>query len=160
MRYIDKTAIIGLNVEIEDNVYIGPYCVIGMPPEWKGKEDKDFGVLIKSGSRLTAFVTVDSGAERRTVIGENCYLMKHCHIGHDSILENDITMSPGSKIGGYCNIARGVNFGMNSTVHQKLNIPSGCMIGANAFVGKSSILRAGYKYAGVPVRELGINVKP
>jgi len=44
---IHPTAIIGTNVIIEDNVYIGPYCIIGMPPEWKGKEDQDKGVIIR-----------------------------------------------------------------------------------------------------------------
>jgi hypothetical protein len=34
------TAIIGKNVTIEDDVSIGPYCLIGMPPEWKGKEER------------------------------------------------------------------------------------------------------------------------
>ncbi len=27
------------NVKLEDNIYIGPYCIIGAPPEWKGKEN-------------------------------------------------------------------------------------------------------------------------
>lgn len=159
MKFIHETALIGPNVTIEDNVYIGPYCIIGFPPEWKLKENNDFGVLIKKGTKLTGLVTIDSGAERCTIIGENCYLMKHCHVGHDVILGNNITMSPGSKIGGHCNIDNGVNFGMNSTIHQKVTIPEYCMIGANAFVSKKSNLRSGYKYIGVPVRELGPNIK-
>lgn len=157
MRYIHETALIGPNVTIEDDVYIGPYCVIGYPPEWKTKEDNDFGVLIKRGSRLTGMVTVDSGAERQTVIGEGCYLMKHSYVGHDCVLGNNVTMSPGAKTGGFCFIENGVNLGMNATVHQKITVPENCMIGANAFVGKKSVLRNGYKYVGVPVRELGPN---
>jgi UDP-N-acetylglucosamine acyltransferase len=158
MKYIHDTAIIGPSVIIEDDVYIGPYCVIGFNPEWKGKEHNDFGVLIKSGSRLTGMVTIDSGAERQTIIGEGAYIMKHCYVGHDSILGRNVTMSAGSKIGGYCEIADGVNIGMNATVHQKMHIPKNCMIGANSFITKKSVLREGYKYAGVPVRELGENI--
>lgn len=156
--HIHNTALLGPNVKIEEDVYIGPYCVIGYSPEWRGRETSDCGVLIKKGTRITGHVTIDSGADRTTTIGENCYIMKHCHIGHDVVLGNNITMSPGSKIGGHCNIDDGVNFGMNSAVHQKLNIPGNCMIGANAFIGKTSKLRAGYKYAGVPVREIGENI--
>jgi hypothetical protein len=33
------------------------------------------------------------------------------------------------------------------------------MIGASAFVGKKSILKPYHKYAGVPVKELGINAR-
>ena len=157
MSTIHSTAIIGKNVVIEEDVEIGPYCVIGYPAEWKGKENHDFGVLIKSGSRLTGMVTVDSGAERQTVIGKSCYLMKHSHVGHDAHLGNNVTLSPGAKIGGHCEIGSFVNIGLNASIHQKIAIPNNCMIGANAFVGKQSELRPGYKYAGVPVRELGPN---
>jgi hypothetical protein len=31
------------------------------------------------------------------------------------------------------------------------------MIGASAFVGKKSLLKPNYKYAGVPVKEIGKN---
>ena len=88
MTYIHPTAIIGEFVTIEDNCYIGPYCIIGFPAEWKGKEHNDCGVLIKSGSRLTGLVTVDSGVEQMTIIGNDCYLMKHSHVGHDAGLKS------------------------------------------------------------------------
>ncbi len=154
---IHQTAVIGLNVIIEDDVYIGPYCVIGMPAEWKGKEDQDFGVLIKKGTRITGLVTIDAGAEKQTVIGENCYLMKHSHVGHDAQLGNGVTLSCGAKIGGHSIIGEKTNIGLNAVIHQKVVVPEGCMIGASAFVGKKSVLKPFYKYAGVPVKELGSN---
>jgi UDP-N-acetylglucosamine acyltransferase len=157
--FIHPTAVIGPNVIIEDGVYIGPYCIIGFPPEWKGKEEISFGVLIKKGSRLTGLVTVDSGAEKTTIIGENCYLMKHSHVGHDATLFDNVTLSCGAKIGGHTIIKENTNIGLNAVIHQKLIVPEGCMIGASAFVGKKSILKANHKYAGVPVKELGENIK-
>jgi len=157
MIHLDKTAIIGKNVIIEDDVYIGPYCIIGMPPEWKGRENEDKGVLIKKGSRLTGLFTVDSGADKQTIIGENCYLMKHSHVGHDATLENNVTLSCGAKIGGHSIIGEYTNIGLNAVIHQKISIPRGCMIGASAFVGKKSLLKPNYKYAGVPVKEIGKN---
>lgn len=159
MIYIHPTALIEDNVIIEEDVYIGPYCVIGFPPEWKGKENQNKGVIIKKGTRITGLVTIDGGAEKPTFIGENCYLMKHSHVGHDVTLENNVILSCGAKIGGHSVIKKGTNIGLNAVIHQKLEIPEGCMIGASAFVGKKSILKAGYKYAGVPVKELGLNAK-
>jgi UDP-N-acetylglucosamine acyltransferase len=156
--YIHPTALIGPNVVIEDRVYIGPYCVIGYPAEWKGREQESIGVLIKSGARLTGFVTVDSGVERITEIGTDCYLMKHSHIGHDAKLGKDVTISCGAKIGGHSEIGDTTNIGLNAVIHQKVAIPQGCMIGASSFVGKKSIMKPFYKYAGVPVRELGENI--
>jgi UDP-N-acetylglucosamine acyltransferase len=157
MKTIHSTAVIGNNVTIEDDVYIGPHCIIGMPAEWKGKENEDKGVVIKKGSRLTGLVTVDSGVDKQTIIGENCYLMKHSHVGHDATLENNVILSCGAKVGGHSIIGESTNIGLNAVIHQKISIPRGCMIGASAFVGKKSVLKPNHKYVGVPVKEIGKN---
>jgi UDP-N-acetylglucosamine acyltransferase len=102
-------------------------------------------------------VTIDGGAITPTEIGENCYLMKHSHIGHDAFLQSGVTISCGAKVGGHSIICENSNIGLNAVIHQKCIIPEGCMIGASAFVGKKSNLRAFHKYAGVPVKELGLN---
>lgn len=157
--YIHPTAIIYPNVIIEPDVYIGAYCIIGAPAEWKGYEHCEGLVTIMSGSRLTGMVTVDSGTDKRTIIGKGCYLMKHSHVGHDAILVENVTLSCGAKVGGHTIIEKNCNIGLNAVLHQKIRIPEGCMIGASAFVGKKSILRPYYKYAGVPVKEIGSNAR-
>jgi len=156
---IHPTALIHPKVIIEGGVYIGPYCVIGFPPEWKGYEHYEGRVIIKSGTRITGLVTIDSGTEKSTTIGRNCYLMKHSHIGHDAELEDGVTLSCGAKIGGHSIIGKNCNIGLNAVIHQKLIIPEECMIGASAFVGKKSILNPFTKYAGVPVKEIGSNAR-
>lgn len=157
MTYIDPTAVIGENVIIEEDVYIGPYCVIGFPAEWKGREGENKGVVIRKGARLTGLVTVDAGVEKQTFIGENCYLMKHSHIGHDAYLFDDVTVSCGAKIGGHSVIGYKVNIGLNAVIHQKIAIPEGCMIGASAFIGKKTKMLPFRKYAGVPAKDIGSN---
>tara|TARA_R110000868_G_scaffold14426_4_gene67245 strand:+ start:41899 stop:42396 length:498 start_codon:yes stop_codon:yes gene_type:complete len=154
---IHSTALIGNNVIIEDDVYIGPYCIIGCPPEWKGKENQNKGVLIKKGTTLTGMVSIDGGAERTTVIGENCYIMKHAYIAHDCIVGNNVTMSAGSKLAGFCTVGFNVNLGMGVAVHQKSILPEGIMIGMNGVVTKKSKLEPYQKYAGVPVKHIGSN---
>ena len=157
MKYIHPTAIIGENVILEEDVSIGPYCLIGLPPEWKGKEEEDKGVLIKKGTRLTGMITIDSGAQRQTVIGENCYIMKHAYIAHDCVLGSNVTMSAGSKLAGFCTVEDKVNLGMGVAVHQKTTLPEGIMVGMNAVVTKKSSLEPYQKYAGVPVKNIGSN---
>jgi len=83
--------------------------------------------------------------------------MKHSHVGHDAYIGNDVTISCGAKIGGHCHIGDGTNIGLNAVIHQKVIVPAGCMIGASAFVGKKTEMRPGYKYAGVPAKELSEN---
>ena len=157
MINIHPTAIVHLNVSIEDNVTIGPYCIIGSNPEWKGHEEDNKGVIIKSGTIITGFCSIDGGGLHPTYIGHDCYIMKHSHIGHDCIIEDGVTISCGAKVGGHSILEDKVNLGLNAVIHQKITVPKRCMIGASAFVGKKSQLRAGYKYAGVPVKELGLN---
>jgi len=157
MKIIHETAIIYPNVTIEDDVYIGPYCIIGAPPEWKGKEHESKGVYIAQGTRITGLVTIDSGALGLTYIGRDCYLMKGAHVGHDAILKNGVTLSCGAKIGGHSEIGENTNIGLNATIHQKLKIPEGCMIGMGAVVTKKTELSRNCKYAGVPAKFIGFN---
>jgi UDP-N-acetylglucosamine acyltransferase len=156
-KFIHPTAVIGENVTIGNNAYIGPLCVIGYPAEWKGKEHNDMGVIIEDGARLTGLVTVDSGANRPTIIGKDCYLMKHSHVGHDAILEDGVILSPGAKIGGHTIIGVNTNVGLNACVHQRLHIPYGCMIGMGAVVTKKTELVPKTKLAGVPAKIIGGN---
>lgn len=155
--FIHPTALIGENVKIGDNCYIGPYCIIGYPAEYKGKEHLDFGVVIEDGTRITGLVTIDSGTEHTTWIGQNCYIMKHAHIGHDVILEDNVTLSPGAKIGGHAIIGVMTNVGMNACVHQRVHVSYGCMIGMGTVVTKKTEIKPKVKYAGVPARIIGDN---
>jgi UDP-N-acetylglucosamine acyltransferase len=154
---IHPTAIIYDNVVIEDGVFIGPYCVIGGEPDWKGKEGEGKGVIIRSGARLTGFVTIDSGAEGVTYIGQNCYIMKHTYIAHDVTLKDNVTISAGVSIGGLCTIGQNTNIGMNAAIHQKVKVPEGCMIGMGAVVTKKTEMERYCKYAGVPAKFIGYN---
>ena len=156
--FVHPTAVIGPNVTIGNNCYIGPLCIIGYPAEWKGKEDNDMGVLICDNVRLTGLVTIDSGAEHKTIIGQNSYLMKHSHVGHDAIIGENVTISCGAKIGGHSVIGKHCNIGLGAVIHQKVTIPEGCMIGASAFIGKKTELNPHRKYAGVPAKDIGENI--
>ena len=154
---IHPTVILSDKVHIGENVQIGPYCSIGLPPEWKGKENQNKGVIIKKNTILTGYVTIDGGAERITEIGENGYIMKHSYIAHDCIIGDNVTISAGTNIAGLCTVENNVTLGMGVAIHQKSNIPYGIMIGMNGVVIKKSNLLPNQKYAGVPVRHIGSN---
>lgn len=158
---IHPTSVIYPNVEIGPNVIIGPLCIIGAPAEWKGHEKEDKGVYIEKGCIITGLVTIDSGVERVTTIGESCYLMKHSHIGHDAILGHYVTISCGAKIGGHCIIQSYCNIGLNAVIHQKVEIPLWCMIGMGTVVTKKTEMKTLCKYVGNPARYLSPNlIKP
>ena len=157
-NYIHPTAIIGDNVILGDNNYIGAYCIIGDKAEHKkywGDSNWGGGVVIGNNNIITGLVTIDAGTEETTHIGNNCFIMKHAHIGHDCIIDNNVTISCGAKIGGHSIILDNCNIGLNAVLHQFSVIQEGCMIGASAFFkGESEPFT---KYAGVPARKLGEN---
>lgn len=157
MIKIHPTAILYPNVKVENNVEIGPYCIIGAPPEDKKCGNGGHGVLIKSGTVIHGHATIDSGTQGKTVIGENCYLMKGVHIGHDAQIGNFVTMSPHVCIGGFVRVQDGVNFGMSSVVHNRQIIGAYCMIGANSFVTKSAFVKPGLTFVGSPAKCIGTN---
>ncbi len=82
-------------------------------------------------------------------------VMKHAHIGHDCIIQNNVTISCGAKIGGHSIIKEKSNIGLNAVLHQFTTIEKGCMIGASAFI--KGLTEEYSKYAGVPAKKIGIN---
>lgn len=157
--FVHPSAVIGPNVTIEHGAYIGPFCIIGFPAEKKGKENINAGVIIKRGARLTGLVTVDAGTERPTVIGEDCYLMKHSHVGHDAILFKEVTLACGAKIGGHAVIHEYANIGLNASVHQFQTIEAGCMVGMGAVVTKKLVTKPFHTYGGNPAKLIDLNYK-
>lgn len=160
MSYIHPSAIIYPNVTIGENCYIGPYCIIGAPPEWKGHEEDSKGVIICDNVRITGHVTIDAGATEPTRIGNNCYIMKGVHIGHDVKIWGNVTLSCHALIGGHSEICENVNIGLGAIIHQKVLVPKDCMIGMGAIVTKKTEMQPNSKYVGNPARYLAPNIKP
>jgi UDP-N-acetylglucosamine acyltransferase len=157
-NFIHPTAIIGDNVILGDNNYIGAFCIIGDPAEHKKYWGQEKGkVIIGNNNIVTGLVTIDAGTEVPTIIEDGCFIMKHAHIGHDCRIMNNVTISCGAKIGGHSIVGEGSNIGLNAVLHQFSVIKKGCMIGASAFFKGESEVEM--KYAGVPARKLGSNIK-
>lgn len=155
-NFIHPTAIIGDNVIIGDNNYIGAYCIIGDQAEHKKYWLQPKGkVIIGNGNIITGLVTIDAGTQDITTIGDNCFIMKHAHIGHDCQIKDNVTISCGAKIGGHSIIKEYSNIGLNAVLHQFTIIEQGCMIGASAFIKGET--KEFSKYAGVPARKIGTN---
>lgn len=169
---IHPTAIIGPNVVLGDNNYIGPYCIIGMPAEHKkywpkadpcyrsGIDEREIGkVIIGDNNVITGHVTIDAGTEGITKIGSNCYLLKHSHVGHDAHIGDYVTISCGAKVGGHATVQESCNLGLNAVIHQQQNIQRGCMLGMGAVVTKSLKTEPYKIYVGNPAKLLGDNSK-
>lgn len=154
---IMEGAIIREGVQMGDNNYIGPHCILGDYPEKHGYFDKLGKVVIGSNNRLTKQVTVDSGTDGVTIIKNNVTMLKNAHQGHDAYIDDGAIISCNVCVGGHSKVGKNSNLGLGSVVHQRLTIPDNVIIGMNSTVTKKSVLESGRKYVGSPVRDIGEN---
>lgn len=85
-------------------------------------------------------------------IGKHSLLNRANQIGHDTIIEDYLTMMPGSIISGTCKIGYNFYIGTNSSVKENLIINSNVTIGLNSGV-VANIAEKG-KYGGTPCKKL------
>lgn len=159
---IFETAILTGPLTIGDDVYIGPYAVVGAPPQHRGSypcsldsERRLRGVVIRNRACVREFVQVHQGVTSKTIVGEDTLLMAGAHIAHDSQLGSGVTIGSYSLLGGYTIIDDRATFGQGVVTHPWMLIGEGAMIGLNSSVVKDVTPFA--KAAGAPARIIGSN---
>ena len=177
MNFIHHTSIIGENVTLGDNNYIGPfcyitgnttignnnrfeaYCSIGTPAEHRDYlylGDKK--TIIGNSNVFREFITINAGTKNPTIVNNNIIMLRNSHIGHDSTIEDGVNLSCNVLIGGHSYVMRGANFGLGSVCHQFSKIGAYSMIGMGCVVTKKSLIEVGKIYIGSPARFLKDNI--
>ena len=171
---IEAFAWIDKNVEIGDGTWIGPNVTI-MEGARIGKNCKIFpGAVVSAipqdlkfqGEETTAeigdnttlreCVTVNRGtaSKGKTVVGSNCLLMAYVHIGHDSILGNNIIISNSTNVAGEITIDDFAVISGDVQIHQFVHIGGHVMISGGSLVRKDippyiTVAREPLSYVGV-----------
>jgi UDP-N-acetylglucosamine acyltransferase len=159
---IHETAIIYPNVKIHPGAHIGPYAVIGGPPQVLKNMNSGHGVIIGENAYIGPFCQIDGGIKNRTIIGENAFLMGNVHVGHDCIIEPYVVISQGAILAGHVHICEGATIGIGATIHQFQIIGHYAMIGMGSVVTRRSInslIMPGQTWAGAPAQYKGMNQK-
>ena len=175
-NHIHPTAIIGNNVRlgkgnkigayvviqgktwIGDNNVFEPFCSIGNEPEHKdffGKKNK--GTFIGNNNVFREYVTINAGCFVPTQLGDNIIMLRGSHVGHDSEINNDCTISCNVLIGGHSLLGIGVNMGLGSICHQYSKIGSYAMIGMGSIVTKKVNVQCFGTYVGNPAKYIKEN---
>jgi len=170
MNEIHPSAIIDTNARLGDGNVIGPFCylgptvrmgdgnvlvgwvAVGTPPEKEGWYDKPGPVEIGDGNRFSEFVTVHAATFGTTRVGHRCKMLRGSHLGHDAVLEDDVTVSCTVMIGGESHVMKGANLGLGAVVHQQQTIGAWAMVGMGAVVPKKLHVFPGGIYVGNPAR--------
>lgn len=84
----------------------------------------DEGSIICSGNIFTTNVS----------IGKHCIINPGCFIGHDTVLEDFVSLMPSANIAGDVKVGIGAYFGLSSSVINKISIGAWSVIGAGAVV--------------------------
>jgi len=150
-------------VLIKSGTVVGSDCeifsgaVIGNRPQDKNFIDKKSQVIIGDKNIIREYCTIHRATveDGITSIGDSCLLMAYSHIGHDTVLKNNIILSNSVQVGGHVKIEDYAIIGGATPVHQF------CKIGQHSFIG------GGYrivqdvppfiKAMGEPLRYSGIN---
>jgi len=160
-NYISRTAIIHENVKIGDNnkiynnVVIYPNTVIGdnnnifnnniigeYPVQTNTKYrdydfTKTFGTNIGNNNFFHVRNIIFAGVERPTVINNNNNILAEVHIGHDTIIYNNVTLYPRVITGGFSECMDYSNVGGYGFIQQKKIVGKYCMVGGSQLVAKN-----------------------
>ena len=148
---IERNAILGADCDV------GVGAVIGGDPQDARYRGEPTWVEIGDGTRIREYATINRGstATGRTIIGRRCYLMAYVHVGHDCVLEDEVTIANAVQLGGHVHVEAHAGIGGSSAVHQLTRI------GTYAFVGGGSHVRQDVppyaKVSGDPVKLYGVN---
>jgi UDP-N-acetylglucosamine acyltransferase len=175
-NYIHPTALVESTVELGEGNYIGPfcyitgdtkignnnrfeaYCSIGTAAEHREYFTSVHGkTVIGDSNTFREFVTINAGTESTTTLGNSVIMLRASHIGHDSTVEDRVTLSCNVLIGGHSYIMEGVNFGLGSICHQFSKVGAYSMVGMGSVITKTSKIEPGGVYVGSPAKYLKQN---
>jgi UDP-N-acetylglucosamine acyltransferase len=127
---LEANVVIGKDVRIGSNNRFYPNCVIGGRPQilMMAGDEKIGGLEIGDGNTFREQVTIHPSMHpgEFTRIGNNNLLMIGVHIGHDTILEDQIVMSNYAQISGHCKIGTGVWLSGMVLLHQFVTVGRWC----------------------------------
>jgi UDP-N-acetylglucosamine acyltransferase len=141
--YVREGAILGAGCRLESHVTVFPNvtagernvfahgAVIGGDPQDRKYSGEPTYLQIGDDNVFREYVTVHraTGEGNLTAIGNRCFLMAYCHVGHNSIVEDGVTMANSVGVSGHVTIEEGSNIGGMTGIHQFVRVGRFSMVG-------------------------------
>jgi UDP-N-acetylglucosamine acyltransferase len=127
-------AVVCANARLGEDNTVFPFAVIGARAQVRKRSEKDGGIAIGSHNVFREHVTVHSGTERTTRIGDHNLFMVGCHVAHDVLIGSHGVVANSVALAGHVEIADHVVFGGLAGVAQFVTIGEGAFVAAGAMV--------------------------
>ena len=119
---------------------------------------RSYATLVHPSATIGSRSTLGSGTlvypgvilDTDVTVGNHVILNKTCTIGHDALICEFVTISPGVNIGGAVDVQIGCDLGINSATVQGVNIGEWSILGAGAVVINN--IAANTTAVGVPAK--------
>jgi UDP-N-acetylglucosamine acyltransferase len=157
VRLISHVNATGVTTIGEDTV-VYPFCSLGTPPQSVHYRGGATRLVIGANCELRESVTMNTGTEDGggvTRVGERCFLMVGCHVGHDCQVGNDVTFANNVILGGHVSVGDYTFLGGHAGFHQYVRIGEGVMIAGSSAV-RDDIIPFGFAL-GHPAALVGLN---
>jgi UDP-N-acetylglucosamine acyltransferase len=121
----------------EDNI-IHMGCVIGYEPQDLGYKGESRRLEIGNGNVFREHVTIHRASKADTVtrIGDQCFLMVNCHVGHDCQIGNRVIIANNTMLAGHVVLHDGANISGGCAIHQFTRIGRFVMMQGMSGIGK------------------------
>ncbi|MGE5808163.1 MAG: acyl-ACP--UDP-N-acetylglucosamine O-acyltransferase [Nitrospirota bacterium] len=134
---IDSHVLIEGWTTIGDRNHIFPFSSIGTPPQDIGYRNEETYLIIGDDNVIRECATVHRATtkeDRKTVIGNRCFLMAYSHVAHDCKLGNGIIMANSVALGGHIEIGDYAIVGGIVAIHQFVKVGTYAIIGGQSGV--------------------------
>jgi UDP-N-acetylglucosamine acyltransferase len=135
--------------------------VIGEDGEHRSRASAGI-ITIGDGCTIREHVVIQRGLEGDddrgwgTHVGSGALLMHGCHVAHDCLVGDGVTMSPSVVLGGHTVVGDWATLGIGAATHQRVTIGGLAMVGMGAVVLRD--VWPCRTVVGIPARDVGENV--
>jgi UDP-N-acetylglucosamine acyltransferase len=125
-------AVIDGHTQIGADCEIYPFCSLGAPPQHTAHQGEPTRLVLGARNLIREHVTMHAGTafgRGVTTIGSDCLFYVGCHVAHDCIVGDHVTLINSATLGGHVVVEDYVIMGGLSAAHQNTRV------GRHAFVG-------------------------
>ncbi|MEA2553439.1 MAG: UDP-N-acetylglucosamine acyltransferase [Fimbriimonadaceae bacterium] len=118
-------------VRLGRNNVVGEGAVLGGDPQDRKYAGEPTFLAIGDNNVIREYVTIHraTGEGKATRVGNDCFIMAYCHLGHNVSIGNQVTIANSCGLAGHVTVEDLVNIGGMVGVHQFARIGKIAMVG-------------------------------